>query len=317
MAKCRCKTTPRICSDAVQSLNECGRCKDVCTNPICGDPRMLGLYAPVIYDEIGINLCTTFDLGVTIPTAYPTATNATAKVLNITYSYGTDAVNVENIPGRPNCYRVTLTNIAVQFAVNLYDDNCRLLTTLTPTATYLPSDTTAPTYDEDTNPTSVELEIYAPYGLSYDTTTTPATPTPVINNIGFAQTNQNVAQGLNLFGISKLLNLDTEDSSASIGLTLVLQSLYYVGYKVPTMGKIEIPKGSIVTPEDTDCLRFVAGDLLNLAIKPLELGHPTHEERYKQECTPPLCCACDSCTTPLEQAIDTTAITPDFTETTS
>ena len=37
------------------------------------------------YDEIGINLCTTFDLGVDIPTAYPTAVSATAKVLNITY----------------------------------------------------------------------------------------------------------------------------------------------------------------------------------------------------------------------------------------
>ena len=62
MAKCKCKNRARIVSDAVRSINNSDRCRDVCANPICGDPNVLGAFAPVIYDSIGINLCTTFDL---------------------------------------------------------------------------------------------------------------------------------------------------------------------------------------------------------------------------------------------------------------
>ena len=32
-------------------------CIDVCTKPICGTSDNLTLLAPVVYDEIGINLC--------------------------------------------------------------------------------------------------------------------------------------------------------------------------------------------------------------------------------------------------------------------
>lgn len=313
MAKCKCKSNPRIISDVISSMNT-SSCLDICSNPICGDPKVLGIYAPVIYDEIGINLCTSFALGADIPTTYPTATNATAKVIGATYTYGSDNVVIETITGRPNCYRVTLSNITIQFAVNLYDSACRLLTTLYPTAVYLPSDTTAPTYDEDTNPTSVELELYAPYGHSYDTTG--ATPAPAINFSGFTTVNNAPSQGINMFGMGKLLDFDIDESTATVGLTLVLQSLYYAGYKVPTSGKIDIPKGSIFTPEDSDCMRFVAGDLLNLAIKPLNLGYPANEEDLKQKCCDnsdnccPTCSSCNPCDANNPAVDDTIAITP-------
>lgn len=75
----------------------------------------------------------------------------------------------------------------------------------------------------------------------------------------------------------------------TVGLTMVLQSMYYVGYKVQSAGKIDIPKGSIVTPDNSDCMRFVAGDLLNLAIKPLDLGNPGNEQYYKNDCNPQNC----------------------------
>ena len=68
---------------------------------------------------------------------------------------------INQIPGRPNCYSVKLSNLQVTFALNLYDENCRLVATIYPTVEYLPSDTTAATYDEDVNPSSVELEIFA------------------------------------------------------------------------------------------------------------------------------------------------------------
>ena len=108
------------------------------------------------------------------------------------------------------------------------------------------------------------------YGFSYDTTAD--TATPVINFIGFSQDSNFIRQGLNLYGLAKLLDFDIEDSTVTVGLTLVLQSLYFAGYRVKSAGKIDVPKGSILAADNTDCMRFVAGDLLNLAIKPLDLG---------------------------------------------
>lgn len=273
--KCGCGT--RIISNVVQNLqrhggcNECSDgCHSVCASPICGSPNQLSIMAPLIYDEIGINLCATVDIGTEIATTYPTATTATAQVLNVTYDYGTGGVVIDSLTGKQNCYVVTLTNLTVQIALKLYDANCRLVGTVYPTIVYLPSVTTAPTYDPDTNPTSVELEIFAPYGLSYDGTGT--APTPIINFIGFLGTNNFIRQGLNLYGMSKLLNLDLEENTITVGLTLVLQSMYFAGYRVETDGKIDIPKGNILVPDNSDCLSFVAGDLLNLEIKPLDLG---------------------------------------------
>ena len=281
MAKCKCGAKSRVVSDVVQSLNNNGgqRCIDVCASPICADPNLLGIMAPLIYDEIGINLCTTFSPTETISTTYPTATNATIKVINATYA-DCDVV-IEAITGRPNCYRVTLSDITLQFAMNLYDSSCRLVGTVYPTAVYLPSATTAPTYDEDTNPDSVELEIFAPYGVSY-TAATP--PVPMINVLGFNEDNNMVRQGLNLSAMAKLLDLNLDENTITVGVTLVLQSLYFAGYKVASAGKIDIPKGSILPPEDSDCMKFVEGDLLNLEIKPLDLGAPGFEENYKQQC---------------------------------
>ncbi|MCM1126189.1 MAG: hypothetical protein NC429_06915 [Lachnospiraceae bacterium] len=287
MAKCKsgkCGCKARIVSNVVQNMQG-DNCIDVCVNPICETPKVLSLMAPLIYDEIGINLCASFALGTDISTTYPTAVSATAHVLNIDYTYGDGDVVIEAITGRPNCYVVTLSNLSIEFAVNLYDENCRLLDTLYPTAVYLPPETTAATYDEDTNPTSVELEIFAPYGISYDAgATADADPTPNINYVGFLGSNNYIRQGLNLYAMAKVLGFDADDDTVTVGLTLVLQSLYFAGYRVESAGRINTPKGSLITPDNSSCLQFVAGDLLDLAIKPLELGPPLCEERYKESC---------------------------------
>lgn len=290
MAKCKsgkCGCRARIVSDMVQNIQgTC--CKDVCSNPIYGTPELLNIMAPVIYDEIGINLCTTFALGTDLSTAYPNAVSATAQVLDITYTYGDDNVEIEQISGRPNCYVVTLANLTVTFAVKLYDENCRLLGTVYPTAVYLPP-ATADTYDEDTNPSSVELEIFAPYGVSYVADATAGTTTPVLNYLGFENANNFVRQGLNMYAIGKALNLDTDDDTITVGLTLILQSMYFSGYSLKNTCKINTPKGSLITPDNTSCMKFVAGDLLDLAIKPLELGPPKCEELLKEGCVNPPC----------------------------
>ena len=267
MAKCKCNRS-RIVSNTVQRLY--AGCTDVCANPVCGEPSVLSLFAPLIYDEIGINLCATFDLGVDIATEYPTVTSASIKVIDATYTLGEEGVQVETLTARPNCYVITLSEITVLFAMDLYDAAGRLIDTIFPTAVYLPANPEAPTFDEDTNPSSVELELFAPYGFSYDTTG--EEPTPVVNFIGFGQNTNFVRQGINLYGLAKLLDFSTDDSTVTVGLTLILQSLYYAGYRVESEGKIDVPKGCILAPENSECRRFVAGDLLNLAIKPLDLG---------------------------------------------
>lgn len=265
-SKCGCKS--HYVSRLIKRMND-NSCVDVCNNPICETPGILNILAPLIYDEIGINLCATFDLGVDIPTTYPTVTNASIQIVNITYEDGEGGITVESIAGRQHCYLVTLSNLLITFAVNLYDASCRLVDTIYPTATYLPPETDA-TYDEDTNPSLIELEIFAPYGLSYDTTG--ATPVPIVSNISFTAATNTVTQGLNLYGIPKLLNFDINDSSATVGITIVLQSLYFAGYMVATEGKIDTPKGCTLNSDNTDCIQFVKGELLNLAIKPLDLG---------------------------------------------
>lgn len=286
MAKCKCRKkccTTKIASNLVSNMPN--GCFDVCTNPICGSPSELSLYAPLIYDQIGINLCAEFPIGADISATYPTAVNATASVIDVSYEYGTGNVVITQIPGRPNCYSVTLSNLSVTFAVSLYDENCRLVATLYPTAVYLPPETTSATYDEDVNPTSVELEIFAPYGISYNYNAA-ATPqySAALNYTGFTADNNRITQGLNLSAIPKVINLDTTDDEITIGLSIILQSLYFAGYRVASAGKIVTPKGSIVAEEDSNEMKFVCGNLLNLAIKPLDLSPPKCEGRLKQDC---------------------------------
>lgn len=283
----RCKTgrnscRARIISDAVNNMSG-DRCFDVCTTPVCGSPDYLGLFAPLIYDQIGVNLCATFDLDVDILTTYPTATSAWVQIVDIAYTYGEDNVEIEQVMGRKNCYSVTLSNLTLQLAIYIYDSACRLLDTIYQEVLYLPSDITAPTYDEETNPTSVELVLFAPYGISYNGAA--GDFTFALNNVAFLSTDNYVRQGLNLYGYPKVLDFDVEDNSITLGLTLILQSLYFAGYNVPNAGKISTPKGSIVTPEETECMRFVAGELLDLAIRPLELGPPNWEEVLKEDCS--------------------------------
>lgn len=289
-SKCGCKS--HYVSRLVKKMND-NSCTDVCNNAICATPGTLNVLAPVIYDEIGINLCTTFDLGVDITTTYPSVTNASVQILDITYESGTDGVNVEAIAGRQHCYLVTLSNITITFAIRLYDSTCRLVDTIYPTAVYLPP-ATAATYDEDTNPSSVELEIFAPYGLTYNTTG--ETPVAVVSNISFTTTTNTVTQGLNLYGIPKLLNLDIGESTVTVGITLVLQSLYFAGYIVATEGKIDTPKGCTIDCDNTDCIKFVEGELLNLAIKPLDLG------------LPPCKCSKDNCCSQIIEGTVTTQV---------
>ena len=93
-----------------------------------------------------------------------------------------------------------------------------------------------------------------------------------------------MTQGLNAIAYPKVLNLDVANSEITVGLTLIVSSVFFSQYLIPHQGKVRVPKGSLETADDSLCLNFVNGDLLNLNIKPLELGPPLCEEQMKKNC---------------------------------
>lgn len=169
---------------------------------------------------------------------------------------------------------MTLSNICVKFAVKLLDPDCRILKTLCFSTDYLPPDPDDPDFDEETNPSSVTIDLYAPYGLSYKDCYGKCDPT--INFLGFVEDlecrNNSLRQGLNVQALAKVLELDVEEGLAAIGLTLYLKTIYFVQYKIRHAGLCVPPKCvPIEDIADNTCLDFVEGDLLEQSIQPLEI----------------------------------------------
>lgn len=267
-----------IISDLINNGLSGHECVDVCINPQCGEPQFLTVLVPVVYDQVGINICRTFDLPDTVPTTFPSAVYASAEVIDIEFlETGTDAVTVEPITSRPNCYEITLTNLSVTFAIKLYDCCKRLLGTIEAAGIiYLPPATTDEGYDEDTNPSTLVINLFAPYGVVY---TGGDVESPSLNVIGFSTTNTSMEQGLNLMAIPKVIALDIVDGTITVGLTLIVNSIYFTHYQLPHNGKAIISKGCTSQTEDSLCLDFVNGCLLDRSIKPLETCDPFSQKQ--------------------------------------
>lgn len=73
-------------------------CTDLCSSPLCGDPNLLSIYTPVVYDEIGINICQTLTVDDTTFPTLTTAEKAVVQVLNISFANS----EITPINGRPN-----------------------------------------------------------------------------------------------------------------------------------------------------------------------------------------------------------------------
>lgn len=285
---------PKYCAKG----KPCGQdipCVDVCTSPLCGDPALLPLYAPIIYDAIGVNICQTLTVSDASFATLTSAEKAFVQVLDIDLSNS----EVTGIIGRPNCTEVTLQNIPVTLLIQPYNCSDQLLGTFTEQFTYLPA-AADPAYDEDTNPSSVTLELFTPYGnaLTVEGTGADITVTPQLSFVGFTPDNNYLRQGLQVSAYPKVLNLDIPGSRITVGLSLVVSSVYFSQYLVPQEGRVQIPKGSLLPQDDSLCLNFVNGDLLELNIKPLELGPPQNEEYLKNDCEESGCCCSGNSTVP-------------------
>lgn len=286
---------------------KCCRKVDVCNQEICGRPEFLSVYAPVIYDEIGVNICRPVTIPASVMEDNPTVETIRADVIDISFSKKMHGAKKDmddySVPSmhhcetkvtstcKPNCSKVTLTNICVTYDVKLYDDCDRFLDSTMITVNYLPSDKYSPDYkykDDKTNPSCVTLELYTPYGVG----TKCEGNKKFIHIVSMSEGNNQVVNGINLAGVGKAMNFDACEGTFSAGLSLILRTVYFEAYKIPYEGKTVPPKANTEDEEERVCKRFVESGLLSREIKPLELEAPKCEGRLKEETR----CERESCT---------------------
>lgn len=293
-----------------KNCKKCCRKIDVCNKEICGRPELLSVYAPVIYDEIGVNVCRTVKIPISVLEDNPTVETIRADVIDISLSkkHGCKGEMGECKPQnmhhsetkvtatcKPNCSKVTLTNICVTYDVKLYDDCDKFLDSTIITVNYLPSDKYSPDYkckDEKTNPSCITLELYTPYGV----VTRHDGCKKLINVVSMAEGKTEVRNGINLTGVGKAMNFDSCEGTFSAGLSLILRTVYFEAYKIDHKGKTVPPKADTEDENERVCRRFVENGLLSREIKPLELEEPKCEEKLKKETK----CERESCTIPVK-----------------
>lgn len=313
---------------------------DICICPPIGEPRCLNMLAPVVFDESGINLCRVINVNHLTDVCNPNnecipctdylfgnltkrdlrnADSIQLQVVDIDFNFICPDSNryseIKPPKNKPNCSRLTLKDIDVTLAVKVLDDDCKVRKEGFMVLRYLPPVDTCG-YNDETNPSSVSLDLYTPYGVSF----APENPcgcnklVPTINFIGYVENlamhkvqcicpnsgecigdnspmcrefgpNNTVRQGISAQALAKVISND--DGIIAVGLTLYLKVIYFVQYKVPHAGLIVPPKfEAIGAREQNDCLMFVEGDLLEQSIRPLEVGVSSKTIKYqnRQQC---------------------------------
>lgn len=318
MSKCCCnndskffkKPNAGICDICHPAENRVSPIEAVAMCPPIGEPRLLTMMAPVVFDESGINLCRTIclneltDVCVTeskkchdilfdglTKRDLAEACKLQLQVVDINFNFVDPCEcrcsEIQPAKANPNLSRITLKDIDVTFAVTVLNDCCKVTNQGMMTLRYLGCEDECG-FDPVTNPSCISFDLYTPYGLSFG----PENPkgcnklVPTINYMGFVgsdsgrcdcelsctfPTNNTIQQGISAQALAKVVG-DNEECFA-IGLTLYIKSIYFVQYKFRHEGLTIPPKLSPVAEETVnDCLDFVAGDLLEPCIKPLEVG---------------------------------------------
>ena len=270
-----CESVPDQNADAVSVTNCCMQenhkdsC-DPCVTPPTTTPKCLTLLAPVVYDECGINLCKVMERSVY---CNPQICDIQVRVLDIDFNtLNCDCGSrAETLRSRPACTRITLSHLKVKLAVQLMDHCHNIIESFVITEEFLPS-MDDEYYDEDTNPSSICLELYTPYGLSYETRHNDLVPS--INFIGMEQNgcsgNNALRQGIVAQALAKVVRFDSDRGIVALGLTLYLKSLYFVQYRMAHEGLVVPPKCTPYCEKDVNvCKDFVEGCLLSQNISPL------------------------------------------------
>ena len=252
------------------------------TCPPIGEPKLLTMMAPVVFDECGINLCRTVcvddlqDVCSGEPRKTPdiifsgltkcdllNANKLQLQVVDIDFNFvdpcGCRFSEIQPAKNKANLTRITLKDIDVTFAVTVLDDRCRVTNQGMMTVRYL-GDERSDYYDSCTNPSSICFDLYTPYGLAF----APENPlgcnklVPTINFLGYVNSQHGYGeaqnpQGLFEFPVNNTLQqgIDAQalakvvaygDQCFVIGLTLCIKSVYFVQYKFKHEGLTIPPK---------------------------------------------------------------------------
>ena len=313
------KPNAGICDICHPAENKISPIESVAMCPPIGEPRLLTMMAPVVFDECGINLCRSIDLDELLDVCdegagrksdilfdglsvcdLECACKIQLQVVDIDFNFvdpcGCRYSEIEPAKCNPNLSRITLKDIDVTFAVTIIDDCCKVQKQGMMTVRYL-GDECDCGFDSITNPSSISFDLYTPYGVAY----APENPfgcnklVPTINFMGYVGKRHGVGEcSVNSMfeypinnticqGISAQALakvVGTSESSLAIGLTLYIKSIYFVQYKFRHEGLTIPPKLTPCEEEEcNNCLDFVEGDLLEASIRPLEVGRSSNTVR--------------------------------------
>ncbi|OON96821.1 MAG: hypothetical protein ATN31_01640 [Candidatus Epulonipiscioides saccharophilum] len=200
---CHPQSTSLPVSDIPSPIEEAGFC------PPIGEPQMLTLMAPAVYDESGFNLCRTIKLadfvnacdgpmsrttdllfdGLTVKDLQ-NATHLQTQVVDIDFNFvcpkSSRYSDIKPAKNNPNLSRITLRDIDVTLAVKVIDNNCRVCKEGMMTLRYLPGEK-CPGYDKKTNPANVVIDLYTPYGVAFAAENPGGCNklVPIVNYVGF------------------------------------------------------------------------------------------------------------------------------------
>lgn len=204
------KPNAGICDICHPAQNKMSPIEAAAMCPPIGEPKLLTMMAPAVFDECGINLCRTVcadelqDLCCEEgPRKTPdilfsgltkcdliNADKLQLQVVDIDFNF-VDPCNcrysdIQPAKNKPNLSRITLKDIDVTFAVSVIDCCCKVVKQGMMTVRYL-GDERCPAYDPCTNPSCISFDLYTPYGISF----APEDPkgcnklVPTINYMGF------------------------------------------------------------------------------------------------------------------------------------
>ena len=325
------KPNAGICDACHPAENKMSTIEAVAMCPPIGEPKVLTLMAPVVFDESGINLCRTIcldeledvcqnDSGETVDILFDglskcdlrNACKLQLQVVDIDFNFvdPCDCRFSEIVPakGNPNLSRITLKDIDVTFAVSVINECCKVVKQGMMTVRYL-GDEHSCGFDPCTNPSCISFDLYTPYGVAFAQENPSGCNklVPTINYMGFVNdeegretrcnsfpTNNTIQQGISAQALAKVVG--DNDECFAIGLTLYIKSIYFVQYKFKHEGLTVPPKLSPAQDENNDCLDFVCGDLLETSIRPLSVGRDAKTTENRSEERDRDRDSCGSCT---------------------
>lgn len=316
MSKCCCnndvkffkKPNAGICDVCQPAENKLSPIEEVAMCPPIGEPRLLTMMAPAVFDECGVNLCRTVCVDELTDVCRQDTNDCTEilfdgickrdlveadklqlQVVDINFNFVDPCTcrysEIRPAKNNPNLSRITLKDIDVTFAVSAIDCSCRVFKQGMMTVRFLgPEQEDA--YDSCTNPSSITFDLYTPYGVAYGVENPEGCNrlVPTINYMGYVSNdnfcydngsyftaNNTIQQGVSAQALAKVIAYDNE--CFAIGLSIYFKSIYFVQYRFQHAG-LTIPPKLVAVEEanNNNCLDFVCGDLLEPSIQPLEVG---------------------------------------------